>query len=64
MKLKEVLPGSLFVHNNEIKYKLFGFDVLSTCLPISFNLLNSVIKDNLNNLNNSQKINNNEEVIL
>ena len=64
MKLKEVLQGLLFVHNNEIKYKLFGFDVLSTCLPISFNLLNSVIKDNLNNLNNKQDINNEEEVIL
>ncbi|MCL8210008.1 hypothetical protein [Spiroplasma attinicola] len=64
MKLKEVLPELLFIHNNEIKYKLFSFDVLSICLPISFNLLNSVIKDNLNNLNNSQKINNNEEVIL
>ncbi len=64
MKLKEVLPGLLFIHNNEIKYKWFGFDVLSICLPISFNLLNSVIKENLNNLNNKQDIKNDEEVIL
>ncbi|MCL6428656.1 hypothetical protein LT335_00195 [Spiroplasma sp. JKS002669] len=64
MKLKEVLPGLLFIHNNNLKYKWFENDVNSICYTFSFNLLNSSIKESLSNLRNSQQINNNEEVNL
>ncbi|MGL5268226.1 MAG: hypothetical protein ACRC8P_00425 [Spiroplasma sp.] len=63
MKLNEILPGLFFIHNNEVKYKSFANNEFSKCDLISFNLLNSSIKENLYNTNGEQ-LNNNEEVIL